>query len=97
MPEITDEVAQLLRQTVRNLREGAVQAADDLVSSYLREATTPGGAAAPAAPAPPEVPREPETVIIDITRWLSHRFGNHPALEALIAELEKAWPRQRRQ
>ena len=87
-----------IRDAIRLLREGAVQAADDLLSAAHRELSAAASAASgagttplPPAPAPaPGPPRPVNQCLLDVVKWIASRMGNHPELQQLIADLEAA-------
>jgi hypothetical protein len=81
--DMSPEVKSVFGAAVKHLREGNVQAADDLLSSTLQSA-------APAVAAKPAAPRSPDVILVDIIRNMAGRMGNHPVLDSLIAEFETA-------
>jgi hypothetical protein len=69
---------EVLASVKRLLREGQVQAADDLISAFQVDAAQ-RAAAASGAPPPPPPPRAPEAVLHDILAEMVALFGNNPA------------------
>lgn len=79
---------EILDQAKKLLREGQVQAADDLISQFQEQSAIAAAAASGVPPTPPP-PRSPMEVITDILTKVVALLGNAGPLEELIAELRK--------
>ena len=68
------------------MREGKVQAADDLIRDHFRASVAEGGPGAPV-PAEPAAPRPPLTVVHDILTVMAGLLGNKDDVVTLLTEL----------